>query len=57
MQMMTMTRMRKKCPLLIKEDLIKFYEESKTYPDLKIAKEDVRNLGQGCLKLRMKFEI
>ena len=34
----------------------KVYEEFKTHPDIKIATGDLRNLGKGCLKLRMKFD-
>ena len=41
----------------ISDPFNKVYEEFKTYPDLKIATEDLRIFGQGCLKLRTKFEI
>ena len=54
--MLTLTRMRKKYPLLVR-GFNKINEEFKTYPNLKIPTEDLRNLGKRCLKLLMKFEI
>ena len=47
----------KEIPSPHKRGFKKVYEEFKTYPDPKIATEDLRNLGWLCLKLRMKFEI
>ena len=43
-------------PSPLKRGFNKVYEELKTYPDLKIATEDLRNLDKECLKLRMKFD-